>query len=132
MTYFPFADPDGGTIMIMGIYRCGATNAQQQLKWRIIMKKLISLLLAFVMLIGCLPAAALAAESAYYVAGTSSLCGSNWSNNDPANQMTKNAAGLYEKTYKDVLIYRKGYRLSNFDNQFIAELINSRSKYFNS
>ena len=38
---------------------------------------------------------------------------------------------ITDKTYKDVLIYRKGYRLSDFDNKFIAELINSRSKYFN-
>ena len=37
---------------------------------------------------------------------------------------------ITDKTYKDVLIYRKDYRLSDFDNRFIAELVNSRRKYF--
>ena len=38
----------------------------------------------------------------YYVAGTSNLCGSNWSANDAANQMTCNSEGLCVKTYESV------------------------------
>lgn len=37
----------------------------------------------------------------YYVAGDSSLCGANWSVNDPDNGMTKNG-DVYEKTYQNV------------------------------
>ena len=37
----------------------------------------------------------------YYVAGSEALCGSNWSNNDPANLMTLKD-GLYEKVYNNV------------------------------
>ncbi len=43
-----------------------------------------------------------APEQDYYVAGTGSLCGSEWSNNDPANKMSLNAEGLYEKTFEKV------------------------------
>ena len=66
------------------------------------MKKLMSWLLVFAMLLSFVPAGAVAAEGTYFVAGTSSLCGSNWSNNDPNNQMSLNADGLYEKTFENV------------------------------
>ncbi len=38
----------------------------------------------------------------YFVAGSEALCGSNWKENDEANQMTLNADGLYEITYSEV------------------------------
>ena len=38
----------------------------------------------------------------YFVAGFGSLCGSEWKENDPANQMAPNADGLYQKTYSNV------------------------------
>ena len=34
-----------------------------------------------------------------------------------------------KKVYKDVLIYKKGYKLSNLDRQFITELCESKRKY---
>ncbi|MBQ8764419.1 MAG: LysR family transcriptional regulator [Clostridia bacterium] len=34
-----------------------------------------------------------------------------------------------QKVYKDVLIYKKGYKLSKLDKQFITELYNSKHKY---
>ena len=44
--------------------------------------------------------------------------------------------GLVEKVcvdnkriYKDVLIYKEGYKLSRLDKQFITELCDSRRKY---
>ena len=36
-----------------------------------------------------------------------------------------------DKKYKDVLIYRDGYRLTKLDKQFITALIDSRRKYIN-
>ncbi len=66
------------------------------------MKKLMSWLLVFAMLLSFVPATIFAADAAYYVAGTSSLCGSNWVNPDPNNQMSLNADGLYEKTFENV------------------------------
>ena len=77
------------------------------------MKKQISLLLALVMLLSCIPFGAFAADAAYYVAGTSSLCGSNWSNNDPANQMTLNENGLYEKTFEDVPVGTHEFKVTD-------------------
>lgn len=35
-----------------------------------------------------------------------------------------------EKPYKDVLVYRKNYHLSDFDKEFIAAVERSKSKYF--
>ena len=66
------------------------------------MKKCISLLLVFVMLLCYIPAGAFAADGAYYVAGTADLCGSTWACGDAKNQMTLNAEGLYEKTFQNV------------------------------
>jgi len=41
-------------------------------------------------------------EVLYYVAGVDALCGSNWANNDPANQMTLDTDGLYKKTFEKI------------------------------
>ena len=35
------------------------------------------------------------------------------------------------KQYKDVLIYKKGYQLTNLDREFITELVQSKRKYSN-
>ena len=66
------------------------------------MKKYVSLLLVLVMVLSFVPAAAFAADEAYYVAGTASLCESNWSCNDPGNKMELNEDGLYEKLFHSV------------------------------
>ena len=67
------------------------------------MKKLMSWLLVFAMLLSFVPATIFAADAAYFVAGTAELCnGKTWANNDPINQMTLNADGLYEKTFENV------------------------------
>lgn len=54
----------------------------------------------------------------------------------PASQKVLDRYGLVQKKcvdnkkiYKDVLIYREGYKLSNLDRQFITELCDSRRKY---
>ena len=39
---------------------------------------------------------------------------------------------INKKTYKDVLIYKKGYKLTPMDNRFIAELRNAASEYLDS
>ena len=44
--------------------------------------------------------------------------------------LVEKKSDIKDKTYKDVLIYRKGYRLSDFDNRFIEELVGCRAKYF--
>ena len=36
-----------------------------------------------------------------------------------------------KKTYKDILIYHKGYKLTKLDNEFITALTESRRKYLN-
>ena len=41
-------------------------------------------------------------EATYYVAGSAGLCGVEWANNDPANAMTKDADGLYKKTFENI------------------------------
>ncbi len=54
----------------------------------------------------------------------------------PASQKILDRYGLVQKkcvdnkrVYKDVLIYREGYKLSSLDKQFITELCESRRKY---
>ena len=54
----------------------------------------------------------------------------------PASQKVLDRYGLVQKKcvdnkkiYKDVLIYREGYKLSELDKQFITELCESRRKY---
>ena len=67
------------------------------------MKKCISLLLVLVMVLSFVPASIFAAEASYYVAGTASLCESNWNCSDPGNKMTLNEeTGLYEKLFYSV------------------------------
>ena len=66
------------------------------------MKKLMSWLLVFAMLLSFVPATIFAADAAYYVAGTASLCESNWNCADPGNKMELNEEGLYEKLFHSV------------------------------
>ena len=54
----------------------------------------------------------------------------------PIPEMTLEKYGLVQKTckensklYKDVLIYRKGYKLTDLDNQFITDVCNAKRKY---
>ena len=48
----------------------------------------------------------------YYVAGTSSLCGSNWSNNDAANKMEL-VNGIYTKVYSNVPAGSHEFKITN-------------------
>lgn len=48
----------------------------------------------------------------YYVAGTSSLCGSNWSNNDANNKMTL-TNGVYVKSYTNVPAGSHEFKITN-------------------
>ena len=48
----------------------------------------------------------------YFVAGSSSLCGSNWSNNDPNNKMTL-VNGVYVKTFPDVPAGSHEFKITN-------------------
>ena len=41
-------------------------------------------------------------EIAYYVAGTTALCGSSWNEKDAANKMTHKGNGIYEKVFDEV------------------------------
>ncbi len=66
------------------------------------MKKLISWLLVFALVLCYIPANAFAEDAIYTVAGTDGLCGSGWNPEDMNNKMTLNADGLYEKYYIDV------------------------------
>ena len=78
------------------------------------MKKLISLLLVFVMLLAYIPAGAFAEETAFYtVAGTETLCGSGWDPGDVNNQMTLNKEGLYEITYENVPAGKHEFKVTN-------------------
>jgi hypothetical protein len=54
----------------------------------------------------------------------------------PASEKLLSRYGLVQrpcadnrKIYKDVLIYREGYKLSDLDKKFITALIESRRKY---
>ena len=48
----------------------------------------------------------------YYVAGSSSLCGSNWSNNDANNKMTL-TNGVYVKSYDNVPAGSHEFKITN-------------------
>ena len=78
------------------------------------MKKLMSWLLVFAMLLSFVPAS-VSAEGAYYsVAGTEDLCGSGWNPGDPNNQMTLNEeTGLYEKYYINVPAGRHEFKVTD-------------------
>ncbi|MEE1089797.1 MAG: hypothetical protein UH103_00055 [Paludibacteraceae bacterium] len=54
----------------------------------------------------------LATFADYYVAGTSSLCGSNWSNNDANNKMTL-TNGVYVKSYANVPAGSHEFKITN-------------------
>ena len=77
------------------------------------MKKYISLLLVLVMVLSFVPAAAFAADEAYYVAGTASLCESNWNCNDPGNKMELNEDGLYEKLFHSVPVGNHEFKITD-------------------
>ena len=49
----------------------------------------------------------------YYVAGDSSLCGSNWSENDSNNKMTHVSNGVYEKVYTNVAAGTYNLKVTN-------------------
>ena len=55
----------------------------------------------------------LAEIAPYYVAGVGALCGSEWKENDPANKMSLNADGLYEKTYTSVPAGEYQFKVTN-------------------
>lgn len=54
----------------------------------------------------------LATFADYYVAGSSSLCGSNWSNNDANNKMTL-TNGVYVKSYANVPAGSHEFKITN-------------------
>ncbi len=66
------------------------------------MKKLMSWLLVFAMLLSFVPASVSAEDAYYSVAGTEELCGSGWNPGDVNNKMTLNEDGLYEKYFVNV------------------------------
>ena len=68
-------------------------------------KKIVSIVLAMCMVLSmCVVAGfsvSAATEDAYFVVGTPNLCGKEWVNADPDNQMQLNEeTGLYERTYE--------------------------------
>ena len=78
------------------------------------MKKLMSWLLVFAMLLSFVPASVSAEDAYYSVAGTEDLCGSGWNPGDPNNQMTLNEeTGLYEKYYINVPAGRHEFKVTN-------------------
>ena len=78
------------------------------------MKKLMSWLLVFAMLLSFVPACVSAEDAYYSVAGTEDLCGSGWNPGDPNNQMTLNEeTGLYEKYYINVPAGRHEFKVTN-------------------
>ncbi len=66
------------------------------------MKKLMSWLLVFAMLLSFVPASVSAEDAYFSVAGTEDLCGSGWNPGDVNNKMTLNEDGLYEKYFINV------------------------------
>ena len=78
------------------------------------MKKLMSWLLVFAMLLSFVPASVSAEDAYYSVAGTEDLCGSGWNPGDPNNQMTLNEeTGLYEKYYINVPAGRHEFKVTD-------------------
>ena len=78
------------------------------------MKKLMSWLLVFAMLLSFVPASVSAEDAYYSVAGTEDLCGSGWNPGDPNNQMTLNEeTGLYEKYYINVPAGRQEFKVTD-------------------
>ncbi len=77
------------------------------------MKKLMSWLLVFAMLLSFVPAAVSADDGYYTVAGTEDLCGSGWNPGDVNNVMTLNEDGLYEKYYINVPAGRHEFKVTD-------------------
>ena len=77
------------------------------------MKKLMSWLLVFAMLLSFVPAGVSAEEGFYTVAGSDTLCGSGWNPEDTNNQMTLNADGLYEKYFINVPAGTHEFKITN-------------------
>lgn len=73
-------------------------------------KRLLSLVLAVILVMALVPAAAMSvwAASTYTVAGVSGLCGSNWDTADTDNDMTL-IDGVYTKVYTGVPANTAGY-----------------------
>ncbi len=84
------------------------------------MKKLLSLLLVLGMLLCYIPANVFAEDAFYTVAGTGSLCTSEWTPGDANNQMTLNEEGLYEKYYVDVPAGTHSFKITDgtWDNSW--------------
>ena len=66
----------------------------------------------FTLLLVALLATISAFAADYYVAGSSSLCGSNWSNNDANNKMTL-TNGVYVKSYANVPAGSHEFKITN-------------------
>ena len=86
------------------------------------MKKLIAIMLVAVMCLSVLPFAAMAAGE-YFVAGTASLCGSEWANNDPANKMQDNLDGTFSIIYTNVPAGNHSFKVTDgtWDNSWPGE-----------
>lgn len=69
-------------------------------------KRFFCLLLCLAMMLGLMPIVAFAADTPiagqYYVAGTGTLCGTDWHPCDPDNAMSKKDNTIWYKTYKNV------------------------------
>lgn len=76
------------------------------------MKKLIAIVLCLALCCGAMVMTASAAGS-YYVAGTASLCGSEWSCNDTNNIMTDNGDGTYSITYTNVPVGKHEFKVTD-------------------
>lgn len=86
------------------------------------MKKLIAIMLVAVMCLSVLPFAAMAAGE-YFVAGTASLCGSEWANNDLANKMQDNLDGTFSIIYTNVPAGNHSFKVTDgtWDNSWPGE-----------
>ena len=80
---------------------------------RAALRRGMSLIMALVMVLAMLPTAALAADGTYYVAGVSTLCGSEWNCADEANRMTDNGDGTYSITYRDVAAGEYSFKVTD-------------------
>ena len=88
------------------------SRAETEIERRNSMKKLIAIMLAAMMCLSVLPFAAMAAGS-YYVAGTASLCGSEWAKDDPANMMQENADGTFSMVYTNVPVGNHSFKVTD-------------------
>ncbi len=75
------------------------------------MKKIIGFVVVLALVLAMLPVAVFAADS-YYVAGESTLCGSNWSANDASNIMTL-SGDVYTKVYTNVPVGNYQFKITD-------------------